>query len=222
MADNEKPVRGRGRPRTRNLSVVVSGTESPESKVSGDTGASGGKADTPRRARSNSQEDKAFIERAAAQGDLRVWEGHLVWSQRTEDMLHPYQVPPDERRCRHMRQMRDDIGGQILDVDHEPLKQRCPNWAMLGANICVPHAKGSKAVMDEARLMIAGAAPALVGQLIKEAFSDSILSSPSDRIKAINSLLDRFGLRGGIEVGPDMPAWREIMDELGKETGVTE
>lgn len=212
MADEQKPVRGRGRPRRAKLSVVASGTEET---VSGD-------AETPRRARTNTASDKAFIDSAAAGRELRVWEGHLVWSGRTEDLLHPYQVPDDARRCRHLRQMKDDLGQPILDVDHQPLKERCPNWAMLGANICVPHAKGSKAVMDEARMMIAGAAPALVGQLIKEAFSESIASTPSDRIKAINSLLDRFGLRGGIEVGPDMPAWREIMDELGKETGVTE
>jgi uncharacterized protein (UPF0261 family) len=49
-----------------------------------------------------------------------------------------------------MRQMRDDHGGAILDVDLQPLKERCPKWAMIGANICVQHAKGSKAVMDEA------------------------------------------------------------------------
>lgn len=118
--------------------------------------------------------------------------------------------------------MRDDIGGQILDVDGEPLKERCPNWAMLSAKLCVQHAKGSKAVMEQAREMISGAALALVGQLIKDALSEDLNHTPSDRIKAINSLLDRFGLRGGIEVGPDMPAWREIMDELGKETGVSE
>jgi hypothetical protein len=213
MADEQKP-RGRGRPR-RLTSVVAAGSEATSE-------ASEPAAPPGRRPRSNTASDKAFIDSAAHSGQLKVWEGHLVWSGRTEDLLHPYQVPDDNRRCQHLRQMKDDLGQQILDVDKQPLKERCPNWAMLGANICVQHAKGSKAVMDAAREMIAGAAPALVGQLIKEAFSDSILSSPGDRIKAINSLLDRFGLRGGIEVGPDMPAWREIMDELGKETGVTE
>lgn len=118
-----------------------------------------------------------------------------------------------------MRQVKDDDGGPVLNVDMEALKQRCPNWAMLGAALCVQHAKGSRAVMDEARQMIAGAALALTGQLISDALSAPF---PSDRIKAINSLLDRFGLRGGIEVGPDMPAWRQVMDELAKETGTDE
>lgn len=214
MADEQKPVRGRGRPRTRNVSVVAAGSESPAS------GGAGGKADTPGRHRGNRPEDKAFIQSAAEAGELKAQNGHLIWQGRSADLLHPYQVPPDDRRCIWLRQMRDDIGGQILDVDLNPLKERCPNWAMLRANLCVQHAKGSKAVMEAAREMIAAAAPALVGQLIANALSDAV--SPADQIKAINSLLDRFGLRGGIEVGPDMPAWREIMDELGKETGITE
>lgn len=171
------------------------------------------------RRRSNTAADKDFIAQAAATGDLKVWDNHLVWSGRTQDLMHPYQVPPDERRCRWMRQMRDDDGNQILDMDHQPLKERCPKWAMLGANICVQHAKGSKAVMDEMRDMLAGAGPALLSQLIHDGLN---AVTAADRIKAINSALDRFGLRGGIEVGPDMPAWKEIMEELGKETGVTE
>lgn len=211
MADEQKPVRGRGRP--RRVSVIAAGSEA-------DLGEHSGMPPTGRKPRTNTAQDKAFIEQAAVSGELRHWDGHIVWSGKSEDLLHPYQVPDDGRRCRHLRQMKDDLGQPILDVDREPLKERCPNWAMLGANICVQHAKGSKAVMDEARLMIAGAAPALVGQLIRDALDTSLHANASDRIKAINSLLDRFGLRGGIEVGPDMPAWREIMDELGKETGV--
>lgn len=213
MVDEQKPVRGRGRP--RRTSVVAAGSEATfEASEPVASSAPG------RKPRTNSAQDKAFIEQAAVSGELRHWDGHIVWSGKSEDLLHPYQVPTDDRRCRHLRQMKDDLGQPILDVDHHPLKERCPSWAMLGANICVQHAKGSKAVMDEARLMIAGAAPALVGQLIRDALDTSLHANASDRIKAINSLLDRFGLRGGIEVGPDMPAWREIMDELGKETGV--
>lgn len=213
MADEQSPTRRGGR--GRRLSVVAAGTEDT-SRVVEETSV------PAVRRRTNSQEDKVFIEQAAVAGELKAVDGHLIWSGRSEDLLHPYQVPTDERRCRHVRQMKDDLGQPILDVDLNPLKERCPKWAMLGANICVKHAKGSKAVMDEAREMIAGAAPALVGQLIKDALDDSHTSSASDRIKAINSLLDRFGLRGGIEVGPDMPAWREIMEELGKEMRVDE
>jgi len=218
MAEQRKPT---GR-RTRR-SVVAAGSEDVVGVQSTDSQGASLPGGTPtRKPRGNSAADKQFIKDAAASRELKIWEGHLVWSGRSEDLLHPYQVPPDERRCRQLRFMRDDIGGQILDADHNPLKERCPKWAMIGANICVDHAKGRKAVMEEARDIIAGAAPALVTQLIRDALNDSAGASASDRIKAINSLLDRFGLRGGIEVGPDMPAWREIMEELGKETGVTE
>jgi hypothetical protein len=213
MTDAQKP-RGRGRPRA---TVVAAGSAEGVAPTTGQTEPA-----ATSRHRSNRPQDKQFIQDAVAAGEIKVWEGHLVWSGRSQDLLHPFQVPPDERRCLWTRQMRDDIGGQILDADRNPLKERCPKWAMIGANICVEHAKGSKAVMEQAREMIAGAAPALVGQLIRDALNNGENATASDRIKAINSLLDRFGLRGGIEVGPDMPAWREIMDELGKETGVTE
>lgn len=166
--------------------------------------AKGFDADAPRPA--NTAADRDFIQ--ANLDQFLHKDGRLVWSGRSEDIGHPFQLPPPHLRCTAERQLRDDEGGEILDVDLNPLKRRCPMWAMSGADRCVDHAKGSKSVMDEVRKRIAADANALYGQL--RAIAMDTNANDADRIKALNSLLDRGGLKPGLEISADTDSWAEL------------
>lgn len=167
----------------------------------------------------NTKSDRDFINAHADQFLHR--DGSLVWSGKSEDIGHPYQLPPPHLRCSAARTMRDDDGGQILDRELNPLQTRCPSWAMPGADRCVDHAKGSKAVMDEVRKRIAADANAFYGQL--RAIALNADASDADRIKALNSLLDRGGLKAGIEVSADADSWSNLYKLIaGEQNGDAE
>lgn len=163
----------------------------------------------------NSKADREFIKAHADQ--FLHKDGSLVWSGRAEDIGHPYQLPPPHLRCRAERPMRDDEGGAILDADLAPLIRRCPKWAMTGSDRCVEHAKGSKAVMDLVRERIASDANAYYAELRRIAFDRE--ASDADRIKAINSMLDRGGLKAGVEVSADKDSWAELYHMITGEGG---
>jgi hypothetical protein len=158
----------------------------------------------------NTAADRDFIE--ANLDQFLHKDGSLVWSGRSEDIGHPFQLPPPHLRCLAERQLRDDEGGLILDVDLNPLRRRCPMWAMAGADRCVDHAKGSKSVMDEVRKRIAADANAYYGQLREIAMNPH--AEDADRIRALNSMLDRGGLKAGVEISADTDSWAELYKKI--------
>jgi hypothetical protein len=185
------------RPPEKGLRVVAGGGHDPES--------------VPRYG--NSAADREFIDAHVDQ--FLHKDGSLVWSGKTEDIGHPYQLPPPHLRCGAERQMRDDEGGKILDRDLNPLVRRCPNWTLAGAERCVDHLKGSKSVMDEVRKRIASDANTYYQALRAIALDTG--ASDADRIKAINSMLDRGGLKAGIEVSADADSWGALYKMISGE-----
>lgn len=139
-------------------------------------------------------------------------DGLLQWSGFTEDIGSPYQVPPDEKRCTYGRILHDDDGGPILDAVGAILKRRCDAWAMIGTGLCIDHANGSAAVQNAARQRILAAADAVVGALTAIALDPE--EKATDRIKALNSLLDRAGIRGGIEVNGEIKGFEKVLQIL--------
>jgi hypothetical protein len=163
----------------------------------------------------NTAADRDFID--AHPDQFLHSDGSLVWTGRATDIGHPYQLPPPHMRCTHTRIMHDDDGGAILDVDRNPLKDRCPKWSMMGADRCVDHAKGSKAVMDAVRERIVNDSNVFYQELRRIALDGN--AADSDRIKALNSLLDRGGLKAGVEVSADEDSWGRLYDRIaGKVT----
>lgn len=158
----------------------------------------------------NTAADRDFIQANVDQFLHR--DGSLIWSGKSEDIGHPSQLPPPELRCSTERQLRDDEGGNILDRDLNPLIRRCPNWAIRGGDRCVDHLKGSKAVMDEVRKRIAADANAFYGELRRIALNPH--SEDADRIRALNSLLDRGGLKAGVEISADTDSWAAIYAKI--------
>lgn len=188
------------------IRVVASGTPAP---------SGGYDPDEPRP--QNTAADRDFINAHADQ--FRHIDGKLIWSGRSEDIGHPEQLPPPHLRCSAERKLRDDEGGEILDVDRNPLVDRCPSWAILGGSRCVGHLKGSKSVMDGVRERIAMDANAFYQELRRIALNTA--AADADRIKALNSLLDRGGLKAGVEISADTDSWAALHKMITGEDNAT-
>jgi hypothetical protein len=163
----------------------------------------------------NTARDREFIADHAR--EFKVYEGQLVWSGRAEDIGSPFQLPPDDARCTHTVTRRDDEGKAILDADLQELKVRCPKWGMIlgdgrtTLHVCVDHAGGLSAVKLAAQERAAAAADAIMGSMVDMALDKNL--APADRIRAGEKVLDRAGIRGGIEVSPDIPGWQKVISD---------
>lgn len=142
-------------------------------------------------------------------------DGLLVWSGLSEDIGSSYQLPPDHLRCTKTRIMHDDDGGEILGKDMQPLRDRCPKWAILNAHMCIDHAQGSQAVQQAVKAKILTAADAIAGALISIAMDEK--EKAADRIKAISTLLDRAGIRAGVEISGEIKGWQAVLKNLMEE-----
>jgi hypothetical protein len=170
----------------------------------------------PPRPRKNRVRDTKFIADHASEMRFTA-DGLLVWSGKSEDIGSEYQLPPDEQRCHKLSEIRDNDGQPVLGADMQPLVERCPRWVMRRAGMCVQCANGSAAVQNAVRERIVGAADAIVGSLLEIAFNDLVPSA--DRIRALNSLLDRTGIRPGIEVAPDVKGFQQVLQAMLAEGG---
>jgi len=170
----------------------------------------GGRVGRPR----NSQVDRKFIGEAARAGEMRVDPelGLLVWSGRQDDIGHAGQMPPPERQCNKSRPVRDDDGNDVLDSDKKPLRRRCPKWAVRNGAMCPEHIGGLTGVQQAAREQAVASSQAAVAALVSLALDEKV--HPRDRVAALNSVLDRAGVRGGIDVTVDSKPWQEMLKNL--------
>lgn len=160
--------------------------------------------------RRNTEFDRQFIRNNLT--EMRVVDGLLVWSGRTEDIGSEYHLPPDDLRCTKLRVMHDDDGGQLLNLNMEPLRQRCMKWAIINSHLCIDHAQGSQAVQQAVKAKILTAADAIAGALITIALDPQ--EKAAERIKAISTLLDRAGIRAGVEISGEIKGWQAVLKTL--------
>jgi hypothetical protein len=161
----------------------------------------------------NTQADKTWI--AEQKRALRVTpEGLLQWTGRAADIGNPYQMPPDEvgARCLHDRPVVDDEGQNILDADGLVLRARCPKWCIPGAAFCSDHSGGRNSAKALAKKLAEDASVQAMGELKAIAFDP--LQDADTRLKALNSLLDRAGVKGGLDITLDAKGYEEILDKI--------
>jgi len=98
--------------------------------------------------------------------------------------------------------------------------EQCPNWAVLGTHVCLSHGaqvpnvrKKAEAVLEAARMRLIGNVDAAIDTL--EALLDP---STADhvRLKASTEILDRVGVRGGMEVNHTGEVTVSAADEVRK------
>lgn len=175
----------------------------------------------------NSKTDQAWIEAASARGELRIIEDDAdvpfgIKTQYTgnlEDWGSAFQIPNPESRCEGRAYVRDEDGGRIIDADGRILTRPCARWRMRGSNVCGHHGgltDGGKAI---AQRRLTEAADMASGRLIRMIEDKNV--DPAERLRAINSLLDRVGIKGGVEVTIETPAWQEMLKDMWEDEAKT-
>lgn len=114
--------------------------------------------------------------------------------------------------CNSRSYLRDKEGRYVVDAENGPLTRPCLRACIPGADVCVTHGGYNPQVRANARARIAGASDAIAGRLLAIALNKN--TSERDAIAACNSLLDRAGIKGGVEVDLTMPGWQEGLRKL--------
>lgn len=177
------------------------------------------------RGRGNTEKDDDYIEwmRLYENGGLRTLDpdaedlpfpAKLQW-QGEDDDESPWKVPPPEKRCAGRAYVRDMDGDYIIDKANNRIMRPCWRWPIRGATVCLVHGGGVTRVKKAAIERMALALDAVTGALVRIALSEKV--GPKERIQAINSIMDRVGVRGGTEVDINNPGYLDVLKGLFEE-----
>jgi hypothetical protein len=89
--------------------------------------------------------------------------------------------------------------------------------AILGAVVCVRHGGGTEKVRNAAKMRLLAASDKLIGALIGIGLNDEL--DPKARVAAINSALDRAGIKGIDSIQVEIPEWKNMMTDMFSEWG---
>lgn len=132
----------------------------------------------------------------------------------------PWKIPPPGKRCAGKAYVRDVDGDYIVDINDQRIMRPCYNWPMKGMTVCLYHGGGVKRVKKAAVERLVSALDAVSGALIKIALDEN--NDPKVRVQAINSIMDRVGVRGGTEVDIKDPGYLDVLRDIfskGAEAG---
>ena len=146
-------------------------------------------------------------------GALKRWTGN----PEDQTQVSYWKLPPEGSRCAGKAKIRDERGRPIIDSNNEILMRPCTKWPILGSTVCVHHGGGVKTVKQAAHMRLLAAADHLIGQLIAIAADNKI--DAKARVMAINSALDRAGVKGTIEITVDVPKYKEMLAGMFGEWG---
>jgi hypothetical protein len=178
------------------------------------------------RGRGNTEMDEDFIEwmRLYENGGLKTLDpdveelpfpAKLQWQGKDSDLESPWKIPPPGKRCAGKAYVRDMDGDYIVDKANNRIMRPCWRWPIRGATVCLVHGGGVTRVKKAAIERMALALDAVTGALVMLALSEEV--APKDRIQAINSIMDRVGVRGGTEIDINNPGYLDVLKGLFEE-----
>lgn len=141
----------------------------------------------------------------------------LRWQGERDDDDSPWKIPPPGKRCNGKAYVRDIDGDYIVDINNQRIMRPCYNWPMKGMKVCLFHGGGVKRVKKAAVERLVGALDAVSGALIKIALDET--NDPKVRVQAINSIMDRVGVRGGTEIDLKDPGYLDVLRDLFSKGG---
>lgn len=115
---------------------------------------------------------------------------------------------------RHDRNLTDlALRGQpILDDDGRRQYKDCGNWAAIGSDVCSSHGGNAPQVIAAAKKTLALATRNIADVLQNIAMDERL--PPETRIKAAKEIMDRAGIRAGVDLGIETPGWQKVMGKL--------
>lgn len=121
--------------------------------------------------------------------------------------------PSPERQCTGTAWVRDSHGDYVMKRDADGVLSRmqrpCGNWRMLGAVVCHKHGGSAPLVKEAAQIRLLCAADAVSGELISIAMDRS--QDGKVRVMAINSLLDRVGIKTGLDINIEPKGFETLL-----------
>lgn len=136
----------------------------------------------------------------------------LKWKGDRDSDDSPWKIPPPGKRCSGQAYVRDVDGDYIVDKNNERIMRPCWRWPMRGAKVCLVHGGGIERVKRSAVERLASSLDALTGALIRIGLDPD--TPPKDRISAINSAMDRCGIKAGIAIDIQTPGYVDVLKDL--------
>lgn len=137
----------------------------------------------------------------------------LQWDGKAENIGSEFFTPTNpEIRCTGLAYIRDGEGRHIIDKDGLTLVRPCLGWRIPGLTVCIKHGGGPQHVLAAAKRRLLAAVDPAIGHLINIAIRDN--TDPEVRLRAIVQILDRVGIRGGVEVSVETPEWQAMLRDL--------
>lgn len=196
------------------------------------------KAGTPgpkERGYGNSLGDRSWVEEMYAAGELLEPEWDAKPDDFLDDALYQWVRLAEEvnidyfehfrhhasvasgLRCNGWAFIRDQRGSYVIDVEWHRIRRPCLNPPMRGATVCQTHGGLVPNVRAAALRRLAMASDTMADRLIKLTAKTDEDGNPvdhADRIKALNSALDRAGIRAGVEVEINTPGYKKVLEDL--------
>jgi hypothetical protein len=103
-------------------------------------------------------------------------------------------------------------GEPILDEDYARQYRPCEGWGAHGTNYCANHGGNASQVINAAKRTLALSADDAAA-LFVEIAKDARVPFET-RIKAAVQILDRVGMRGGVDVSLETPGWQKLLGSM--------
>lgn len=173
----------------------------------------------------NTAIDREFLRKAMAAGQLEAidpegpdalpFEAMVRYNGDPDVQGSPYFIPPEGGRCKGTAFVRDGSGSYIMATNGKRLRRPCNRWPVKGgAGVCIVHGGGTSKALAMAKMRLLSAADAVTGSLIKIALDEKM--EPKVRVAACNSILDRVGVKAGIDVTVEVKPWQDLLNRLDK------
>lgn len=173
----------------------------------------------------NIARDADWIDRAINAGELEVIDpegddalpfgARMRYTGDPEAEGSPWQIPPDGARCKGKSYIRDSEGAYIIGPDGQRLRRPCLQWPIKGGSVCTRHGGGVPRVLEAAKRRLLESADVVTGALVRMATDPKV--APKDRISACNSILDRIGVKAGVDVSVEVKPWQDLLNKLERD-----
>ena len=177
----------------------------------------------------NSKPDQTWIEEVQAAGELHApdeetrpegflydvlfqWDGYAD-EVNVEFFESFWRGKPTDNRCNGTAYIRDMRGSYIVDCEWERLRRPCLKRPARGTIVCHSHGAKIPQVVAAAKRVIAEASEVVALRLV--GMTDPLTDGDEKvRLGAINSVLDRAGVKAGLEVEITTPGYKKVLEEM--------
>lgn len=115
------------------------------------------------------------------------------------------------RKCNGTAYVRDQTGMYVVDTEWNRLTRPCLSQAARGGKVCHAHGALIPQVKAAAERALAEAAEVVAMRLI--GMTDGA-EDEKVRLAAMNSVLDRAGIKGGVSVEVTTPGYERVMEKM--------